>query len=138
MRTKLVAMLACAALTGCAAFDDPYGLNRDNRFAEVAPEAPPPSYVGTWTGGTSLYLTTMRLQADGRGLLCSSMHTRESVGNVKYHSGMLYTQSGDRLTIRRDGDVLVIGFEDPSLPSYRLVPDPNLVEASPYCKSAMK
>lgn len=120
-----------------AAVDLGFGASLENHFAEITPKGPPQEYVGTWTGSAGPYLMTLRLGEDGRGLYCYSWHTRDVVGNMKFDGELLRFQDGGKLKVRRDGALLMTEFEDPSLPSYRLVQDPKLVEASPYCKKAV-
>lgn len=127
-------LLIPLALAACAS---PYEDMLKNDFVLVEPKTPPTEYVGTWSGSAGPYLMTLRISEDGRGQYCYSWHTRDVIGNVKFDGSALRFQDGSRLTPRRDGDSLLTQFEDPSLPSYRLVQDPNLVEASPYCKKAV-
>lgn len=123
-------------LAGCAA--SPYQYMVDNRYGEIEPMPAPAALIGTWTGTNGPYLLTIRVNADGRGLTCASWHKHESVNNLKYADGRLYFPDGMELTMNAQGGRLMATYDQKGMAPMHLRPDPNLVEASPYCKDKLR
>lgn len=92
----LLVFVAVGVLSGCAMNND----MMNNDFPAVAVSAPPADLVGIWTGSMGPYLATMKIEADGSGLMCSSWNGRDSVGRLKFDGRQLRSQDGARLDIK--------------------------------------
>jgi hypothetical protein len=109
----------------------------NNRYMERRQETVPVGVAGDWTGTMGPYLVTVRLAADGTGLMCSSYNTNNTVINLKYAAGVLYFQDGTRMEIAKVGETLAGKTPYFGSATTKLYPDMGLSQAAPYCKKAM-
>lgn len=129
MRKLLVASVVLLELTGCV------GLMMENRYMDKAAEPVPPGYSGAWTGTIGNYLSTIKLNPDGTGLVCNSWHTHNSVERLKYSAGAIYPQSGGSLNIQVTGNQMTGKLAGAG--TYRFVKDDDMIESAPYCQKNM-
>ena len=134
---RFIAIGVPILLTGCAAVMDPAGLMAPNRYVEVQPSTPSDDVVGKWTGAAGPYIVTIEIGKDGRGQYCTTWHTRQAHTGLKYREGVLHFQDGQQMRVERDGRNLLGHYSQPGMDPIRFVSDPNLLEASPYCKKAV-
>ena len=133
MRNHLLIPALCL-LAGCAM---PTSDLLDNQYMARVAEPVPAGTAGEWTGTMGPYLMSLRIEASGAGIVCSSYNTTNTVGNLKYSGGNLYFQDGTRAEIRPAGDTLALTspyFGKSRSTFYR---DPGLAQAAPYCKRNM-
>lgn len=110
--------------------NDLYG----NNFPAVQVIPVPPALVGAWSGSMGPYLTTLKLDPSGVGLMCTSWNGRDSVSRLKYDGNQLRMQDGSRLNIVSSNDQKM-HVEAPYFggANYTMYRDDQLVSASPYC-----
>lgn len=136
MRILFLAFLAAAALVGCAT---PLDDLLEGGYSEAAAQPAPESLVGTWTGSMGPYLVTMVVEPDGTGRYCHSWNEKNAVSRLKFDGRRLAFQDGSVASIiDLAPDKLVIHPDYSHASRAALRPDPNLVEASPYCMKALK
>jgi hypothetical protein len=70
----LLPVLFTFFLSGCAMYSD----MANNNFPGITPVPPLAKLVGTWTASFGYYLATMRFNADGTGVMCSSWNGKDS------------------------------------------------------------
>jgi hypothetical protein len=118
-------LVGALTLSGCA------GLT-ENRYIDQPVEAPPAAYIGPWTGTIGNYLSTLVLNGDGTGRLCSAWHTYNSVERVKFSGGSVYPQSGGEMKVAVAGSQMTGSL--PFAGDFRFIRDTELREAASYCQ----
>lgn len=132
---RYAALVLLAGLSGCLA---PYEAMKNNQYAQVDPQPAPTALVGTWTGTSGPYLMTVKMGADGRGLSCASWQANESLNNVKYSGGRLYFPDGMQMAVSIEAETLMATYDSKDHAPIQLWPDPQLVDASPYCQGKLR
>ncbi|WP_024694732.1 J517_1871 family lipoprotein [Pseudomonas syringae] len=122
-------------LTGCAMQSD----LANNNFPGIVPVAPPEKLVGTWSGSVGYYLVTMRFNADGKGVMCSSWNGRDSVMPLKYDGKQVRVSDSTRADVTdlsRSTFKLKVNYYFGA--TYTLYRDDSLSKAAPYCLKQLK
>lgn len=137
MRKLIGTLLTAAAISGCAGS---YESAMENRFFDTDKAPPASGLVGVWTGGFSMGVITLKIDADGGGLSCSSMGSNNSIYQLKHNAGRLYFQAGSHVTLQQQGDGLIAVYPPMmgTQTEIKMLRDPHLDNASPYCQENMR
>lgn len=77
----------------------------NNNFINV--ELVPLEHTGYWTASVGAGLSTIRLNADGTGMMCEDTGVNTSVFKLRHSGGYLYVQNGAKLKVAQiDADLL--------------------------------
>jgi len=128
---KLIIILGCViGVSGCVT---PATQMIDNKFLDV--ELTPPKFTGTWTTAAGGGLSTIRLDSDGKGVMCEDNGRTLNVYQLRNSHGIIYTQSGMSLkTINIDPNLLVVRTTFSAFnATLNFKGDNNLKLASPKC-----
>lgn len=69
-------------------------------FVGMESKAPPAEIVGTWTGNLGPSLSTLKIAADGTGLLCAAnVYGAYSVTKIKFDGTQVRNQGGGRYDV---------------------------------------
>ena len=131
MKKFFIVVAAIFVLAACASpIDDLI----DNQFTSIKTSDAKSNYVGIWTGTSGPYLVTMKINSDGRGLMCSSWTGKDQVSNLKINGNIIYFQDGAKLQISEESGKLTGRYDSIGAKDVHFVRDEQLIEASPYCK----
>lgn len=86
---KLFLLGLVVLLTGCVT---PVTQMTNNNFSDIEPTKP--QATGIWTTTVGPGLSTIKLNADGNGILCEDSSGHVNLNKLKYSKGQLYTQNG--------------------------------------------
>ena len=123
---KTVLMCLVVGLFGCAT---------TNNFFDI--KATPVINSGYWTGSHDRLVATLKLNADGTGIICQDGLGTARVMSVKKSNDRLYSQDGTYWNIRNESSTnlnlnYVIGG------GYSMQKDDNLTLATPACLEKLK
>jgi len=111
----------------------------NNDFPSIRAVSPPTSMVGTWTGSMGPYLSTLRLDASGTGLLCSSWNGKDSISRIKFDGQQIRSQDGGRLNVARASqESMAVTAPYYGGADYSLRKDGSLTEASYFCAQQLR
>lgn len=82
-------------LSGCVA--SPASQMLDNKFLDV--QLTPPSTSGVWTTAAGGGLATIKLNSDGRGVMCQDNGRNLIVHQLRNSNDIIYNQSGTSLKV---------------------------------------
>lgn len=134
---KILLILTSALLTGCIStgFSD----IDNNKFVYITPKTVPAELEGYWSGNLSFFLTTIHLNQDGNGVICSSGGTKNELVKLKYLDSVIHTQAGTKFEIKSvTKDTLELHLPYGFGKDYAFKKDPELKEAAIYCTTALK
>ena len=92
---KIVALSLIFLLSGCVS---PTTQMTNNNFSELQPSTP--SISGIWTISISPSISTIKLEADGNGILCDDTSGHVVFNKIKYANNMIYIQNGMTLEVK--------------------------------------
>lgn len=117
-------------LTGCAANSD----MTNNNFPAISVAPTPTEVIGVWTGSMGPYLTTMKFESSGNGLMCYSWNGKNTVARIKYDGSQIRISDGTRLDIEDfNKDIMVVKANYYMGSNFTLYKDDDLKSADPYC-----
>jgi len=127
---RFLAIGVVALLAGCAASSD----LMNNDFPAIAPIAPPKAMVGIWTGSMGPYLTSMRFDVSGAGVMCYSWNGKDVVARLKYDGRQIRISDGMRLDVGGvSSEVLKVRSNYYMGSDFSMYRDDDLSSAAPYC-----
>ena len=91
---KIVALSLIFLLSGCVSPTT----QMTNNFSELQPSTP--SISGIWTISISPSISTIKLEADGNGILCDDTSGHVVFNKIKYANNMIYIQNGMTLEVK--------------------------------------
>ncbi|MFJ1519453.1 J517_1871 family lipoprotein [Acinetobacter sp. ABJ_C1_1] len=97
---KIIALSLVFLLSGCIS---PTTQMVNNKFSQIQPSTP--SVSGIWTILIGPSISTIKLEADGNGILCDDTSGHVVFNKVKYANNMIYIENGmilDVKTINKD------------------------------------
>ena len=92
---KIIFLGSTVLLNGCVI---PTTQIITNKFSEVQPSLP--SVSGMWTFSIHPNTSTIRLEADGNGILCDDTSGHVVFNKVKYANNMIYIENGMVLDVK--------------------------------------
>ncbi|NUF31899.1 hypothetical protein HUN28_17095 [Acinetobacter oleivorans] len=92
---KIIALSLIFLLSGCVSSTNQM---TNNNFSEVQPSTP--SVSGTWTISIGPSISTIKLEADGNGILCDDTSGHVVFNKVKYVNNMIYIENGMTLEVK--------------------------------------
>ncbi|NUG24449.1 J517_1871 family lipoprotein [Acinetobacter lactucae] len=92
---KIIFLGATVLLGGCITSTTPM---INNKFNAIEPSIP--SVSGIWTISIGPSISTIKLDADGNGILCDDTSGRIVFNKVKYANNMIYIQNGMALEVK--------------------------------------
>lgn len=131
MTIKLALACSLILVAGC---QSPMSDIINNKYMQVTPEPVRPTMVGFWTGTMGPYLTTMKVDADGTGVLCYSWSSNDIVQKFKHNGSVLYVQDGLKVNISEADNSLVLESNYFASKPNQLFKDSSLKEASIFCQ----
>jgi hypothetical protein len=131
----VAAALMVLTVAGCAL---PPGDMTENRYSDVPPKLTNKAYAGLWTGTSGPYSMSLRIDADGRGVSCTSSAGAYSVDTIKLAGDTLYFQDGSSMTLTYAEGYLYGLPPNAGMQNLRLVHDNGLVAASSYCRARLQ
>ncbi|MBI0423757.1 hypothetical protein I7H67_13215 [Acinetobacter sp. ACIN00229] len=92
---KIIALSLFFLLSGCVS---PTAQMVNNKFNEEQPSTP--SISGIWTISIGPSISTIKLEADGNGILCDDTSGHVVFNKVKYANNMIYIENGMILDVK--------------------------------------
>ncbi|MFV5639740.1 J517_1871 family lipoprotein [Acinetobacter oleivorans] len=92
---KIIVLSLIFLLSGCVS---PTNQMNNNNFSEVQPSTP--SVSGIWTISIGPSISTIKLEADGNGILCDDTSGHVVFNKVKYANNMIYIENGMILDVK--------------------------------------
>ncbi|WP_267530326.1 J517_1871 family lipoprotein [Acinetobacter oleivorans] len=92
---KIIALSFVFLLGGCIS---PTTQMVNNKFSQMQPSTP--SISGIWTISIDPSISTIKLEADGNGILCDDTSGHVVFNKVKYANNMIYIQNGMVLDVK--------------------------------------
>lgn len=92
---KIISFSLIFSLSGCVS---PTTQITNNKFSEIQPSIPLVS--GIWTISIGPSISTIKLDADGNGIICDDTSGRIVFNKVKYANNMIYIQNGMALEVK--------------------------------------
>lgn len=92
---KIIVLSLIFLLSGCVS---PTNQMNNNNFSEVQPSTP--SVSGIWTISIDPSISTIKLEADGNGILCDDTSGHVVFNKVKYANNMIYIENGMTLEVK--------------------------------------
>ncbi|WP_151827797.1 J517_1871 family lipoprotein [Acinetobacter oleivorans] len=92
---KIIALSLVFLLSGCVS---PTAQMVNNKFNEERPSIP--SISGIWTISIDPSISTIKLEADGNGILCDDTSGHVVFNKVKYANNMIYIENGMVLDVK--------------------------------------
>lgn len=92
---KIIALSLVFLLSGCVS---PTTHIANNKFNEEQPSTP--SVSGIWTISIGPSISTIKLEADGNGILCDDTRGHVVFNKVKYVNNMIYIENGMVLEVK--------------------------------------
>lgn len=92
---KIIALSLVFLLSGCVS---PTAQMVNNKFNEEQPSTP--SVSGIWTISIGPSISTIKLEADGNGVLCDDTSGHVVFNKVKYANNMIYIENGMVLDVK--------------------------------------
>lgn len=127
---RYLAIGVVGLLAGCAASSD----MMNNDFPAIAPIAPPKAMIGTWTGSMGPYLTTMRFEGNGAGVMCYSWNGKDVLARLKYDGQQIRISDGMRLDVSAASPTSLKLRSNYYMGSdFSMYRDDDLSSAAPYC-----
>ncbi|WP_202743945.1 J517_1871 family lipoprotein [Acinetobacter calcoaceticus] len=129
---KIVLLFCFLGLNGCAVTNDII----HNQYKTVTPTSS--DLNGFWSGKNDSYTVTYSFNKDGTGLVCFSDKGEDTIEKLKVHGNEIIFQSGLKQTIEsRSYKHLELKVNYSEGKTFQYTPDPNLANASLYCKSVL-
>jgi len=92
---KIIALSLVFLLSGCIS---PTTQMVNNKFSQIQPSTP--SVSGIWTILIGPSISTIKLEADGNGILCDDTSGHVVFNKVKYANNMIYIENGMVLDVK--------------------------------------
>ncbi|NUG02966.1 J517_1871 family lipoprotein [Acinetobacter oleivorans] len=92
---KIIALSLVFLLSGCIS---PTTQMVNNKFSQMQPSIPAVS--GIWTISIGPSISTIKLEADGNGILCDDTNGHVVFNKVKYANNMIYIENGMILDVK--------------------------------------
>ncbi|WP_033850015.1 J517_1871 family lipoprotein [Acinetobacter sp. 826659] len=92
---KIIALSLVFLLSGCKS---PTTQMVNNKFSQMQPSIP--SVSGIWTISIGPSISTIKLEADGNGILCDDTNGHVVFNKVKYANNMIYIENGMILDVK--------------------------------------
>jgi len=92
---KIIVLSLIFLLSGCVS---PTNQMNNNNFSEVQPSTP--SVSGIWTISIGPSISTIKLEANGNGILCDDTSGHVVFNKVKYANNMIYIENGMTLEVK--------------------------------------
>ncbi|MFV5439149.1 hypothetical protein VXP84_05715 [Acinetobacter oleivorans] len=92
---KIIALSFVFLLGGCIS---PTTQMVNNKFSQMQPSTP--SISGIWTISIDPSISTIKLEADGNGILCDDTSGHVVFNKVKYANNMIYIENGMVLDVK--------------------------------------
>lgn len=92
---KIIALSLVFLLSGCIS---PTTQMVNNKFSQMQPSTP--SVSGIWTISIDPSISTIKLEADGNGILCDDTSGHVVFNKVKYANNMIYIENGMVLDVK--------------------------------------
>lgn len=92
---KIIALSLVFLLSGCKS---PTTQMVNNKFSQMQPSIP--SVSGIWTISIGPSISTIKLEADGNGILCDDTNGHVVFNKVKYANNMIYIENGVILDVK--------------------------------------
>lgn len=92
---KIISLSLIFSLSGCVS---PTTQMTNNKFSEIQPSIPLVS--GVWTISIGPSISTIKLDADGNGILCDDTSGHVVFNKVKYFNNIIYLQNGMVLEVK--------------------------------------
>ncbi|RZG82850.1 J517_1871 family lipoprotein [Acinetobacter pittii] len=92
---KIIALSLVFLLSGCIS---PTTQMVNNKFSQMQPLTP--SVSGIWTISIDPSISTIKLEADGNGILCDDTSGHVVFNKVKYANNMIYIENGMVLDVK--------------------------------------
>lgn len=92
---KIIALSLVFLLSGCVS---PTAQMFNNKFSQMQPSTP--SVSGIWTISIDPSISTIKLEADGNGILCDDTSGHVVFNKVKYANNMIYIENGMTLEVK--------------------------------------
>lgn len=129
---KIILLICFLGLNGCAVMSD----ITHNQYSTIAPTSS--DLNGFWSGKNDSYIVTYSFNKDGTGLVCFSDKGKDTIEKLKVHGKEIIFQSGLKQTIEnRSNNHLELKVNYFEGKTFQYSSDPNLTNASPYCKSVL-
>lgn len=137
MKSKLLITCLVLSISGCATVSNDM---LHNKFVGINPQPVPSAFVGTYTGATGPWLTTVILNSNGSGVSCATYNGKTQLDKVKYSEGKLFYQNGVKVTLQlRDlsSYMMTVSYYGVTQ-DYVMYKDADLSNASLQCSSQLK
>ncbi|MFW6713618.1 J517_1871 family lipoprotein [Acinetobacter pittii] len=92
---KIIALSLVFLLSGCKSSTTQMV---NNKFSQMQPSIP--SVSGIWTISIGPSISTIKLEADGNGILCDDTNGHVVFNKVKYANNMIYIENGMILDVK--------------------------------------
>lgn len=107
-------------------------------YATVAPQSAGQQVAGIWTAQHSSAAISLRVDEDGRGVVCRGDGASPELVRLKYANNTFYLSDGRTIGLREAGGQLVASFSTEADRPIHFSRDAGLVAANPYCRQRLQ
>lgn len=109
-----------------------------DNYATVAPQSAGLQVAGIWTAQQSNEVISLRVDDDGRGVVCMDNEASPELVRLKYVNNVFYLSDGRTLHLSEASGQLVASFNAEGNQPILFSRDAGLLAATPHCRQRLQ